>query len=360
MHIIVDAMGGDQAPRTIVDGAVMAARQSNRPLILVGRESEVQAELERHDLTGLDITVEHASDVIAMDELSPASAVRTQPDSSIVRGLRLVREGRGEAFVTAGHTGATVAGAAMGLGRIKGVRRPALATAFPTARGPRVLIDVGANPEVKPVYLVQFAVMGASYAELVLGIERPTVGLVSIGEERGKGSPSIRAALPLLEATDLNFVGNIEGQDIPLGTVDVAVVDGFTGNVLVKFAEGAAVLVERMLRDAIGHDPMGIVGALMLRPSLSRARAMMDYRSTGGALLLGVRGVVIIGHGRSDAEAVRYAIEAAVRGVENGLVEAIRTGVARASSADGQSAAVARGMPEARDAAAGGSVREST
>jgi glycerol-3-phosphate acyltransferase PlsX len=339
MHIVVDAMGGDDAPHTIVDGAVLAARHTNRPLILVGRAPEIESELARHDVSGLPIEVEHAPDVIPMDELSPASAVRTNPESSIARGLRLVREGRAEAFVTAGHTGATVAGATMGLGRIKGVRRPALATAFPTAKGPRVLIDVGANPEVKPEYLVQFAVMGASYAELVLGFDHPSVGLVSIGEERGKGSPSIRAAAPMLEATGLNFVGNVEGRDIPTGTVDVAVVDGFTGNVLVKFAEGAAILVEQILRDSIGHDPLGMLGALLLRPSLSRARGMMDYRSTGGAVLLGTRGVVIIGHGRSDAEAVRSAIEAAVRGVENGLVDAIRAGVADASSAEAKPSA---------------------
>ncbi|MFN2114795.1 MAG: phosphate acyltransferase PlsX [Anaerolineae bacterium] len=334
MPIVVDAMGGDNAPGAVVDGAVMGARSAGRPIILVGREEVVRAELARHDLSDVDVTVVHAEGVIDMHELSPASAVRTMPDSSIARGLELVHDGEAEAFVTAGHTGATAAGATMRLGRIKGVRRPALATQFPTAKGPCVMIDVGANTEVKPEYLVQFAVMGSSYAELVLGVEDPTVGLVTIGEERGKGSPAVRAALPMLEATSLNFVGNIEGRDIPIGTTDVAVLDGFTGNVLLKFAEGAGILVQGILRDSLASDPLGVIGALLLRGSLTRARSQMDYRSTGGAVLLGVRGVVVIGHGRSDAEAIKTAVEVAARGVDNGLVEAIREGVAEARAAE--------------------------
>jgi glycerol-3-phosphate acyltransferase PlsX len=284
-------------------------------------------------MDSLDVSVVHAPDTIAMDELAPAAAIRRSPDSSIARGMRLVRDGEGDAFVTMGHTGAALAGAMFRLGRLRGVRRPALATPFPTLAGPCVLLDVGANTEVRPEHLLQFAVMGASYAEKVLGVARPRVGLVSNGEERGKGTGDVRDAVPLLEASGLNFIGNIEGHDIALGTADVAVMDGFTGNVLLKFAEGAGALVGRFLRDAIGRDPLAVTGALLMSGALGRLRRRMDYRPYGGAVLLGVRGVVIIGHGRSDGEGVKAAVRAAARGVEGGLVRSISDGIAAVSSA---------------------------
>ncbi len=320
-------MGGDFAPAVVVEGAVLAARTLGRPMILVGRAPEVQAELDRHDITGLDVSIRHAPDVIGMNELSPAAAVRSRHDNSMSQGMRLVRHGEAEAFVTVGHTGVAMAAAALNLGRLHGVSRAAVATPFPTLGNPCVLIDIGANVEVKPNYLMQFGIMGAVYAERVLGIQRPRVGLLTIGEERGKGTPEVQAALPLLEQSGLNFIGNIEGGDIPTGNVDVAVTDGFTGNIVVKFAEGTGALVRQMLREAASGDPVSLLGGLMMRPAWRRANQRMDYRSYGGAILLGVRGVVVIGHGRSDPEAVKTAISVAVRAVENRLVEAIEVGV---------------------------------
>jgi phosphate acyltransferase len=332
MRIVVDAMGGDHAPREAVRGAVQGARRHGLSVVLVGRESDIDAELALLDASGLGISVVHAPDVIDMHELSPAEAVRTSPDSSVARGMSLVRTGEAQAFVTMGHTGAALAGATFRLGRLRGVRRPALATRFPTTKGPCVLIDIGANTEVKPEHLAQFGVMGAAYAERVLGIDRPRVGLVSNGEERGKGSPAVQAAVPLLEASGLNFVGNIEGRDFALGAVDVAVVDGFTGNVVLKFGEAVPLVLASVLREALAGDILAVPTGLLLRRAMRRAQGRIDYRALGGAVLLGVRGVVLIGHGRSDAEAVATAIGAAARAVDHGLVQAIADGVARAEA----------------------------
>lgn len=320
-------MGGDFAPHAAVAGAVLAARAFGIGVALTGPESEVRGELARLATDGLDIQVVHAPEVIDMGELSPAEAVRSSPDNSITRALELVQTGAADGFATAGHTGATLAAALFTLGRLPGVRRPAVAVALPSLAGPCVLIDIGANTDVKPEFLAQFGIMGAAYAEKVLGIKRPRVGLLSIGEERGKGSQVVQEALPLLEATGVNFVGNIEGRDIPAGNADVAVMDGFTGNILLKFAEGIVALVEQITRESAAGDPMAILGALLMRPALRRARARMDYRAFGGALLLGVRGVVVIGHGRSDPEAVKTAVGVAMRAAEQGLVQAIQAGV---------------------------------
>jgi len=322
-------MGGDFAPRAAVDGALAAARAYGYEIVLVGREDAVRTELARHDLGALHVEIQHASDVIGMNELAPAAAIRRSRDNSISRGMALVREGSVEAFVTVGHTGAALAGAMFRLGRAQGVRRPALATPFPTLRGPCVLVDIGANTEVRAEDLLQFALMGASYAESVLGIAAPRVGLVTNGEERGKGSNSVKEALPLLEASHLNFIGNIEGRDIPLGNTDVAVMDGFTGNVLIKFAEGAGALVGQLLREAAGGDAVAALGGILMRRSLQRMRQRMDYRAYGGAVLLGVRGVVIIGHGRSDAEGVKTAVGVAARAVGANLVRTIALGISR-------------------------------
>ncbi len=334
MRIAVDAMGGDHGPRVVVDGAVRAARQHGIGIALVGRRTEIEAILGRLNTRGLDIAVVDAADVVPMDEVAPAQAVRQLPDSSISRAAILVRHQEAAAVVTMGHTGAGHAAALLRLGRSPGVRRPALATPFPARRGPCVLIDIGANAEVQPVFLLQFAIMGAAYAEHVLGICQPRIGLLTIGEERGKGNSVIQRALPLLEAADLNFVGNIEGQDIPLGNVDVAVTDGFTGNVLVKFAEGAGALVQQMLTQEARRDPASAVGALLMLPALRRMRRRISYRSYGGAILLGARGVMVIGHGRSDAETVRSAVWVAARCVERDLVGAIQRRVAAAAGAE--------------------------
>jgi phosphate acyltransferase len=329
VRIVVDAMGGDFCPRNPVEGAVLAARAFGRPIILVGREDEVRAELARRDTRGLDITVHHAPDVVAMDVQSPAEVVRRNPNSSIAQGMSLVRHGEADAFVTMGHTGATLAGAMFRLGRVHGVQRPALASPFLTMKKPVVLVDVGANADVRPEFLQQFAIMGSAYSEAIMGVPRPRVGILTIGEERGKGNQTVQEALPLLETSELNFIGNIEGRDIPSGDVDVVVMDGFTGNVVVKLAEGLGILVNQMIRDTIKSNPMSMLGGLLLRPSLAKARAKMDYRGYGGAMLLGVRGIVVIGHGRSDGEAIRTAVGVAIRGVEAGLVQSIADAVSR-------------------------------
>ncbi len=329
VRIGVDAMGGDFSPRNPVEGAVLAARAFGRSVVLVGREEEIRAELARHDTAGLDITVHHAPDVVAMDEKSPAESVRRHPNTSIAQGMNLVRHGEADAFVTMGHTGATLAGAMLRLGRIHGVRRPALATPFPTMKRPVTLVDVGANADVRPEFLLQFAIMASAYSEMILDVDRPRVGILTIGEERGKGNQTVQEALPLLEASELNFIGNIEGRDIPSGDVDVAVMDGFTGNVVVKLAEGLAVLVNQVLRDTVQSNPRSMLGGWLLRPALAKAWAGMDHRRYGGGMLLGVRGIVVVGHGRSDGEAIRAAVGVAIRGVEAGLVQSIADAVAR-------------------------------
>jgi glycerol-3-phosphate acyltransferase PlsX len=333
MRIAIDAMGGDYGPGPSVEGAVRAAARFGVPITLVGIEPQIRTELDRLDSDGLPIDIVHASQVVGMHESSPASAVRRSPDSSISRAMALVRHGEADAIVTAGHTGAVLAGAMFRLGRSRGVRRPALTVPFPTVNGLCALIDIGANADVRHTDLLQFAVMGAEYAERVLGIANPTVGLVTIGEERGKGNQKVLGALPLLEESRLNFIGNVEGRDIPVGNVDVAVTDGFTGNVLMKFAEGAAVLVHHMLREAAASGPIATLGGALLRPSLRRAEHRMDYRSYGGALLLGVRGVVVIGHGRSDAAAMETAVEVAIRAVDQDLVGATERRIDEADEA---------------------------
>lgn len=331
MRIAIDAMGGDHAPAAIVDGAVRAARETEARIVLVGRADVVERELARHSTLGLDIEVVHAPDAIAMDELAPALAVRQSEGNSLSVGARLLRQGDADGFVTAGNTGASMTAAAFGLGRIRGVRRPALVGPFPTTAGtPCALIDVGANVTARPVDLLLFGVMGAAYARTILGIDSPRVGLVTIGEERGKGSPVVQAALPLLESSRLRFVGNLEGRDIPLGGADVAVTDGFTGNVMLKFAEGISVLVRETLDEEARRDPFSAIGGVLMRPAFGRARRRWDYRRFGGAMLLGVRGTVVIGHGRSDDEAIVSAVRVAIRGIENRLVGAITEEVGQA------------------------------
>lgn len=330
MKIAVDAMGGDHAPGVVVDGAVQAARDLGLELILVGRRHVIEAELSAYDTAGLSLQIHHAEQTVAMDEHNPAAAIKASKDSSMVLGMETVRRGEAEAFVTAGHSGAALAAALFRLGRIRGIKRPALSTVFPsqTPQGHCFILDIGANADCKPEYLLQFAVMGAIYAERVLGVARPRVAIVSNGEEEGKGNQLVQDTVPLLKASGLNFVGNAEGKDIPWGIADVIVTDGFTGNVIIKLSEGVSRLLMDILKTELTSRSMSKVGALLAKPAFDAVRGRLDYREYGGAPLLGIDGVVIVGHGRSDALAIRNAIRVAAQTVENGVLDAIKQGLA--------------------------------
>jgi glycerol-3-phosphate acyltransferase PlsX len=331
MKIVVDAMGGDHAPPVVVDGAVQAARDLGLEIVLVGQRGAVTSELERHDTAGLVLSVHHADEMIDMDEHNPAAAVKAKKDSSMVVGMDMIRRQQGDAFFTAGHSGGALAAALFRLGRIRGIKRPALSTIFPsqTPQGYCFLLDIGANADCKPEYLLQFAIMGSVYAERVLGVPNPRVAIVSNGEEEGKGNQLVQETVPLLKASPLNFVGNAEGKDIPWGVADVVVTDGFTGNVIIKLAEGVSKMLMDILKEELTARSVSKVGALLARPSFDAVRSRLDYREYGGAPLLGVDGVVLVGHGRSDALAIRNAIRMTAQTVENGVLDAIKQGIAR-------------------------------
>jgi len=321
-------MGGDHAPAAIVHGAVWAARDFGITIQLVGRSNVIKAELAKHNITGLDLPIITASQIIKMDE-SPVAAVKTKKDSSMVVALKLVKNKQSNAFVTAGNSGGAMAAALFGLGRIKGIKRPALGTIFPTDSryGYCFLLDVGANSNARPENLYQFALMGHYYAQHVLQIPVPRVGLLSIGEEEEKGSLLTQRVSPLLRESHLNFVGNVEGKDIPAGLADVVVTDGFTGNVYIKGAEGVARIIQIFLEREIKSRPTALLGAILARGAIKAFRTKLDYREFGGGPLLGVNGVVVIAHGRSDPYATRHAIRVAKQVAENNVVGAIATGL---------------------------------
>lgn len=310
--IALDAMGSDKSPRPEVDGALQAVRQYGVRVMLVGREPQIRAELDRHSgVEALPIEIIHASEVIEMGDKA-AQAVRAKRDSSQRVGLRLVREGRAAGFVTAGNTGAAMATAKMVLGALPGVDRPSLAAVFPTALGTAaILLDVGANVDCKPDNLCQFAVMGEIYCRQMLGIRRPRVGLLSIGEEESKGNELTREAFQLLKQLPLNFVGNVEGRDLYNGKVDVIVADGFVGNVALKTSEGVANLVRYVLKESLRATITRQVGYLLSRSAFADFKKRLDYSEYGGAPLLGVKGACIITHGSSNANAIKNAIRVA-------------------------------------------------
>jgi len=337
MKIALDAMGGDNAPAATVHGAVWAAHDFGVTIQLVGQPDLIEAELAKHKTSGLNLPIIAASEVIAMDD-QPAAAVKQKKDSSMVVALRSVKEGNSDAFVTAGNSGGALAAALFGLGRIKGIKRPALGTIFPNTSeyGHCFLLDVGANTDVRPEYLLQFALMGHCYAKQALHIPSPRVGLLSTGEEEEKGSILIQEVTPLLKQSHLNFVGNVEGKDVPTGTADVIVTDGFTGNVYIKGAEGVAWIIQKMLEREIKARPTAVLGALLARGAIKAFRTKVDYREFGGGSLLGVNGVVIVAHGRSDPYAIRHAIRVAKQAAENNIVDSIRSGVTEVVSINGK------------------------
>ncbi len=338
MKIALDAMGGDHAPAAIVHGAVWAARDFGVTVQLVGQPDIIKAELARHDTRGLNLPIIPASQVIEMGE-SPVAAVKAKPDASMVVAVNLVKKGESDAFVTAGNSGGALAAGLFGLGRIKGVKRPALGTIFPTdsKHGFCFVLDVGANTDVRHEHLHQFALMGHHYARHVLNISAPRVGLLSIGEEEEKGSLLTQRVSPLLrDSAIINFIGNVEGKDIPTGIADVVVTDGFTGNVYIKGAEGVAWIIQKYLEREIKARPLALVGALLARSAIKAFRARLDYREFGGGPLLGVNGVVIVAHGRSDPYALRHAIRVAKQAAENNLVNAIASGLGESLGDNGK------------------------
>ncbi len=333
MRIAVDAMGGDFAPREIVAGAVEACRELGVDLLVVGNEIEVQNELKRHATSGLKLEVVPASEAIAMDE-HPATAVKRKKDSSLVVANRLVKDGTAAAVISAGNTGAAMAASLLTLGRIPGIDRPAIASPMPTRTGVSVLLDAGANADCEPEYLLQFAMMGTIYAEQVLGIPKPRVGLLSIGEEETKGNKLTLATHQLLKQGKLNFIGNIEGRDVHRGTCDVIVCDGFVGNIVLKLSEGLASVLMSQIKEAVSSSLISIAGGVLIKNSLHKLRSSMDYTEYGGAPLLGLNGVSLISHGSSNAKAIKNAIKAAQRAVREGVIEKIAATV-KANENDG-------------------------
>ncbi len=324
MNIALDVMGGDHGPGEIVAGAVAAARAYGVTITLVGKPEAIQAELARHSLVGLDLPVVPASQVIEMED-KPANAVRTKPDSSMVVACDLVRTGKAQAFVTAGNTGGALAAGLFQIGRMKGVLRPALVTPFPTLRGFCVVLDIGANADVRPEYLPQFAIMGTIYARQVMGIPNPTVRILSNGEEAGKGNQLVVSAYKLLEKTPgINFQGNVESKEIVEGLVDVVVTDGFTGNIFIKTAEATAGLLQKVMREELTRGLISKAGALLARAALRRVRQRTDDSQFGGAVLLGLSNIVVVAHGRSKADAMQHAIRIAKQGVEDDLLGKIQ------------------------------------
>ena len=328
MLIALDAMGGDHAPAAIVAGALLARRELGIEIALVGDRRIVEAELAHDAAVPSGIEVVHAAEAISMEE-HPAQAVRAKRDASINVAMDLVKRGVASACVSAGNTGAVMASALMTLGRIHGIERPAIGTLAPYTPSGVLVLDVGANADVKPNYMVQFAHMGSLYAERVLAIPNPRVALLNIGAEETKGSELVRDVFERLQKSGLNFVGNIEGGDVHKGTVDVVVTDGFTGNVAVKVTEGVADFIFSELRTTIYSKLQYKLAAAILRPALLKMREKMDPGTYGGVPLLGVNGVVTIAHGNSDARAIRNALRFASEGVSSGMLEAIRSTLGR-------------------------------
>jgi phosphate acyltransferase len=330
-RIVVDAMGSDEFPTPDVIGAVMAAREYGIEILLVGDETQIKPVLAAQNFEGLSIRVIHAPEMLTMEDKGMAlvlKARRPNSKNSMAVGIDLVKSGQADAFVTAGNTGAASVTAFFRLGLIPGVDRPGLAPIFPTATGSCVVLDVGANPDCKPENLLQFGIMGAVYAKKVRGVQNPSVGLLSNGEEAGKGNDLVKHTYPLLKASNLNFYGNVEGKEVIGGVVDVVVTDGFTGNVMLKSSEAVAKLILDKVKELIKNGPLTArIGGVLVRPTLRKIKRLLDPEEEGAAPLLGVNGLVFIGHGRSNEIAIKNAIHLAWNAVETDVLGSIRTAV---------------------------------
>lgn len=333
MRIVVDAMGSDQNPGPDVEGSVLAAREYGETIVLVGDQARVEQELSRHATSGLSIEVVHAPEQVTMED-KPGVVGRSKPGSSMHVGMRLVQEGRGDAFVTAGNTGAALAIATLQtLRRIPGVHRPALSTILSLHGQSMILLDIGASTDCRPEWLAQFAVMGGVYAERALGKTSARVALLSNGEEEGKGSTLVQESAELLSRSGVNFIGNVEPKDVLSNKADVIVMDGFVGNVMIKTLEAMSRTLFGLIRQELTSDLRSKVGGLLSRPAFRRVYSQVDPFEIGGAPMLGVNGVVIIGHGRSNAMAIKNAIRQARSAVNGQIVEAIREGIEQSSPA---------------------------
>jgi phosphate acyltransferase len=323
MTIILDAMGSDAYPDPEIQAAVTAAEELNLEIILVGNKEIIEPKLKAINLRNLPIQIEHAPDVLEMAD-KVVDGTRKKPENSMAVGLELVKAGRGEVFVTAGNTGGAMFNALKTLGRIKGVSRPALTALFPVRTGRCVVLDIGANADCRPEFLVQFAIMGSLYANKVLGKTNPRIGLLSNGEEAGKGNQLIKDTYPLLEKCGLNFIGNVEGKELFGGFADVVVTDGFTGNILLKSSEAVAKLLTDILKEKLMSSTVTKLGALLAKPVFTDLKKMLDPAEVGAAPLLGIDGLVFVGHGRSDAHAMISAIKIARQAVQADLLGALR------------------------------------
>ncbi|UCF61225.1 MAG: phosphate acyltransferase PlsX [Anaerolineaceae bacterium] len=326
MRIVLDAMGSDTHPDPEVEAAVEAATLWEDTIVLTGPEDILQHKLDTYGISTSRIEIEHAPEVLEMTD-KPAEAARGKALNSMAVGMELLKDNKADVFVTAGNTGGAMANALFRLGRIRGVKRPAVTPIIPVMGGQAVVLDVGANADCKPIYMIQFAIMGTIYAEKLLGISSPRVGLLSNGEEPGKGNMLVKETYPLLEEAGVNFIGNVEPKEVFAGEVDVVVTDGFSGNVFIKTSEAVASFMSRIIRSEITSSPISSVGGLLVRPAFKRIGTMLDPSEHGAAILLGVDGLVFIGHGRSDAKALVSAIRVAREAVLSGLLEATREAI---------------------------------
>ena len=322
-RIVLDAMGSDLHPQPEVDAAVAAVKRWGDPLVLAGPRTLLGPLLSRRGAPPERVVIADASEVLEMADKA-ALAARGKVDSSMAVGIDLLHRGQADAFITAGNTGGAMTTALMRLGRLRGVRRPALAALFPVRGGRAVILDIGANVDCRPEFILQFAVMGSVYAQVALGKPTPRVGLISNGEEPGKGTALIHETYPMLEASGLNFVGNVEAKEIYAGNVDVAVTDGFSGNIFLKTSESVARFLTEVIREEITASPLTAVGGMLARPAFGRVRRLLDPAEYGAVPLLGLNGLVFAGHGRSDARALVNAMAAARAAVEGGLLDSLR------------------------------------
>lgn len=329
MRIVIDAMGSDNYPGPDVGGAVLAAREWGDEILLVGDQARVEAELAKHKTDGLKLTVVHAGQVIEMTD-QPSKVVKQKSDSSMHVGLKLVGDGRADGFVTAGNTGAALSVATLvAPKRIRGVKRAALTAVFKNPVGYTIMADFGANSDVEhPEWLVQFGQMASLYAKLALGIDNPRVALLSNGEEEGKGNELIHAATPLMkEQTRFNFIGSVEPKEVLQGKTDIVVHDGFTGNIMGKTLEATASMMKLLIREEITANPITALGGALAKPAFDRVAKRVDPFEVGGAILLGVDGVVIIGHGRSNDVAIKNAVRQARQAIQGKIIESIKAGL---------------------------------